>query len=126
VLDFVSACFFFPAVRPLTSPSADSSPLKTIASAAEHDAGTQQHPSQNAQPESADQQAQHPSLVRPVQEPRSGDQVVDDIERELELQHQRQQQDVVTAAMQAMGALPPNAVFKVSAPLTHAYCTSAQ
>ncbi len=87
---------------------------------------TQQHPSHTAQPESANQQPQHQSLVRHVQEPRNGDQVVDDIERELELQHQRQQQDVVTAAMQAMGALPPNAVFKVSAPLANACCNAAQ
>ncbi len=47
-------------------------------------------------------------------------QVADDIQRELELQHQRQQQEVVSAAMQAMGALPPNAVFKVCAYLPSA------
>ena len=72
------------------------------------------HPSQQAELESADKQVQPHSLDSPTRETHSADQVVDDIERELELQHQRQQQEVVTAAMQAMGALPPNAVFKVT------------
>ncbi len=77
---------------------------------------SQPAPSQTVHRNAAVEQQQPEAQSRPVQEPRPDDQqVVDDIQRELELQYQRQQQDVVSAAMQAMGALPPNAVFKVPA-----------
>jgi hypothetical protein len=95
---------------------AASSPLKTLAAAEEPNAEVVQQPtSQHSQHGSAHQQVLHRPLDQPAQQPRDDDQVVSDIERELEQEHQRQQQLVVSAAMQAMGALPPNAVFKVPA-----------
>lgn len=96
-----------------------SSPLKaSLACAAPpgDDEVSQPAPSQTAHRTAAVEQQQPEARSRPVQEQhRDGQHVVDEIQRELELQYQRQQQEVVSAAMQAMGALPPNAVFKVPA-----------
>jgi hypothetical protein len=71
-----------------------------------------QQPSSRVAPHENAENTPGPHLL-----PRGAYQVADDIQRELELQHQRQQQEVVSAAMQAMGALPPNAVFKVCSSL---------
>jgi hypothetical protein len=58
---------------------------------------------------------QQETTLQPQPAARNDQQIVDDLQRDADLQYQQQQQDVVSAAMQAMGALPPNAVFKVAA-----------
>ncbi len=93
--------------RRLTPRSICSSPLKSAA-AANVVAETTQQPSPRITLNDNVEKAAQSHIVSD-----GAHQVADDIQRELELQQQRQQQEVVSAAMQAMGALPPNAVFKV-------------
>ena len=104
--------------RRLTPRSICSSPLKSAAAASVVAETTQQPSPRITLIDNAEKAAQ------PQLESDGAHQVADDIQRELELQHQRQQQEVVSAAMQAMGALPPNAVFKVCARLPPA-CPSS-
>ncbi len=91
----------------------DSSPVK-VQFAGPAEPGVHDLPPVASQIARPDPVVERQQLLLP-QEPAADQQIVDDLQREMDLQYQRQQQEVVSAAMQAMGALPPNAVFKVTA-----------
>ena len=90
-----------------------------VAVSTEDEVKLMQHSPQSnaALTQNADKEQPRHALPKYVQ-PDLRNHSIDETEHESELQRQRQQQEVVTAAMQAMGALPPNAVFKVASVFT--------